>query len=566
MDVDPPDPPETTDRAEFDEARGAPVAFGALLFGFGLAAGFLLAFSGYSILQDSAGLIVTVFLSAIFVIGLLGSLAILLRKPLLRRVFGIADTQLQRFADPLAQVAEGAVDRDPHRATAAARQLVRLALARYAWLSTRRWIIASLTGLIAAMAALAGTALLFKQNELLAVQSRLMQEQNDKLQAQSAYLAQDVQLAEAARNAELAVEITNIADLLGQAMTRAVARDGGPPQPDDGWGARVPVLDPLRDLDPQLVMRITSASRAVKPYRFLDPRLRAHDDADKIRVAMERRRAALPVAFSTLQGVFDWTEPPPEDRLIPRPASPERAQLLQTLIRAGLRDYEALNWFGLDLSFAYAEDTDLLGISMQGGQLSYARFDRAQVMESDFRSAALENASFRKAVLRDSLFSAISANEAKPPYQLAEGIYPTALAGVDFSNAFLLRCDFSGANAGAANFDGATFSGGAFSGAQLGAATFLNAVLLGTDFDGADLRSVDFDGAFVFAADALSQLADQAAPGSFRVDRYEQVPATLEDVFQVHSAFLFLTEEAILAQTGARDVWRLRRVKPFEAD
>ena len=69
--------------------------------------------------------------------------------------------------------------------------------------------------------------------------------------------------------------------------------------------------------------------------------------------------------------------PPPEDRLISRPASPARAQLLQTLIRAGPRDYEALNWFGLDMSFAYAEDTDLLGISMQGGQLSYARFDLA---------------------------------------------------------------------------------------------------------------------------------------------------------------------------------------------
>ena len=165
-------------KVEFDESKGAPVAFGALLFGFGLAAGVLLAFSGFGLLQDSAGMIITVFLSSIFVLTLVGAILMLFRRPLLRRVFGVADTQLQRFADPLAEVAEGAVARDPLRATGAARDLVRLTLARYAWLSTRRWIVASLTGLIAAMAALAGTALLFKQNELLAVQMGLMQDQN----------------------------------------------------------------------------------------------------------------------------------------------------------------------------------------------------------------------------------------------------------------------------------------------------------------------------------------------------------------------------------------------------
>lgn len=62
---------------------------------------------------------------------------------------------------------EGAVQRDPTAAVAAARELVQLAPARYSWVTARRWIVASLTALIAAMAELAGTALLFKQNQLL---------------------------------------------------------------------------------------------------------------------------------------------------------------------------------------------------------------------------------------------------------------------------------------------------------------------------------------------------------------------------------------------------------------
>jgi len=46
---------------------------GVLVFGFGTAAGFLVAFSGLAYLEDGAGLIVLVFLSALFVVALLGA-------------------------------------------------------------------------------------------------------------------------------------------------------------------------------------------------------------------------------------------------------------------------------------------------------------------------------------------------------------------------------------------------------------------------------------------------------------------------------------------------------------
>ncbi|MFM7446374.1 MAG: hypothetical protein ACKO2N_21175, partial [Tabrizicola sp.] len=162
-----------------------PGGMGVLFFGFGLAAGILGAYTATGFLADSAGLILSVFLSAALVVLVLGVLIFALRKTLLQKLFGHAEVALEQLADPLSRIADRAIDRDPGGATQAARDLVSMVLARYAWISTRRWIIASLTALIAAMAALAGTALLFNQNELIATQTELLREQNARIQEQT---------------------------------------------------------------------------------------------------------------------------------------------------------------------------------------------------------------------------------------------------------------------------------------------------------------------------------------------------------------------------------------------
>ncbi len=305
---------ETPKAGSSDPHKAAPpapsVLFPLLIFGFGTAAGVLLAFTGAGFIEDSGGLVVTVFLSALLVVAGLGGLIFAFRRPILRRLFGYADTQVELFADPLSRVATGTLARDAEAATAAARDLVALGLARYSWLAARRWVIASLTALIAAMAALAGTALLFKQNALLQVQTELLSQQNDKIEAQGILLAQDVQLAEAQRNAQLAVEITGIAALIGQATEDAAARFRAE-APDlaaaqDPYDGMVNVLDPVTDLDRSLVLRIVSASRAARPYRFLDQGLRPDDPDDKLRVAFQRRRDDLPAAWSRLSAARGW--------------------------------------------------------------------------------------------------------------------------------------------------------------------------------------------------------------------------------------------------------------------
>ncbi|MCB1397407.1 MAG: pentapeptide repeat-containing protein, partial [Rhodobacteraceae bacterium] len=333
----------------------------------------------------------------------------------------------------------------------------------------------------------------------------------------------------------------------------------------EDWAARIAVLDPLRDIPPKLAMRITSASRAVKPYRFLEPELRAHDDADKIRVAMQRRRDELPQAYAAMGRFFNWSEPEGVGELIARPASPERAQLMQAMISSGLREFELFNWQGLDLSFAWAPDTDLLGVSMQGGKLAYAVFDRGQIRGSDFRGTSVENVSFRKSVLIDSDFSRLPAPDASGPYRADEGEYPTTLAGSDLTGALILDTSFAGAAAAATRFDGAVLSGVDFTGTALGSASFRDAVILGATFDAAGLQSVEFDGALVFAEDFLDHLDAVAAPGSFRRARFVQEAASIEDDVMANPvAFANFGPEAIREVSGSDRVWRLRRVEPFE--
>jgi uncharacterized protein YjbI with pentapeptide repeats len=542
-----------------------PMVFSVLVFGFGLAAGILLAFSSNG-LQDSAGLIVSVFLVLIGCTLILGAAVFLFRKPLWRRVFGVAESHLEQFAVPLARVAQFAAERDPTGAVKAAGELVQLGLARYAWLSTRRWVLASLTGLIAAMAALSGTALLFRQNQLIEVQSQLLSEQNVRIGEQTELLSeqnvriveqtvlleQQVELAEAARNAELAVEITNIAAALGEAADRALSGEDF---------RTVNVLDPETDLSRALILRITSISRALKPYRFLDTGARAGDPSDRMRVAMQRRRHDLPTAYARMATYNGWSDPDGQTHLIDRPTSPERGQLLSVLVTGGVRNLETFGISGLDLSYAHLPSVDLGVFTAQLVNLAVADFTGGYLSDIDFGGATLENARFVRGNLLRCDFSVLDSGRVRTPIRAGDAPFPTLASGADFSDAYIGDSSFSGAWLLAANFDGALVVATSFAGAELGPATFQGAVLVGVDFTGAGLKSTDLDGAIVFGDDALDRIAAQAQPDSFVRDRWVAEPIPLDQVMQIPLVYNKLEREFLEA---AGPSWRLRRVKPFE--
>jgi uncharacterized protein YjbI with pentapeptide repeats len=537
-------------------ARGSlvPGGFGILFFAFGLAAGILMAYSATGFLEDSAGLILAVFLSALLVVLILGMLIFALRKTILSRLFGHAEVALEQIADPLARIADRAIDRDPGGATSAARDLVAMVLARYAWITTRRWIIASLTALIAAMAALAGTALLFKQNQLIATQTDLLREQNTRIQEQTQLIQTDVQLAEASRNAALAVEITDIAAELGKVVDRVHGK---------GLANPFNVLDPATDLDRSLFLRIVSISRALMPYRFLDTGLHEEDATDGLRQALQRRRGDLGDGYPRLEAYFGWTDRPEGTYLVDRPASPERGQLLRVMVSSGIRNLELFTFAGLTLDHAMLKATDLQLITAQQARLSYADFSGSYLVECDFGSAILENARFRRANISRTRFAALSPDQVLPPLPPQTGLAVTRLSGADFTRATIQASDFSGAVLTAANFDEALLDGANFNGADLSAASFHGTVILDADFTGVSLKRTDFDGAIVFGDDFLTKLAASAAPDTFRVALFRLDPmeaSALDGIMVVQNA---LTPEDLAARTGGAAPFRVTRVEAF---
>jgi uncharacterized protein YjbI with pentapeptide repeats len=532
-----------------------------LFFGFGIAAGILIAFSGIGYLEDSAALIATVFLSALLVILLVGIILFAARRRIMQSVFGYAEVQIDQLATPLAGIAERAIARDPEGATTAARELVALALARYSWITARRWIITSLTALIAAMAALAGTALLFKQNQLIAIQSGLLTEQNARISEQSGLLEQQVQLAEADRNAQLAIEITQIAAELGTVVDK-VARDSeiATGKPMTGLFNAIQT----EDLSRSLVMRITSTSRAVKPYRFLDLGLRANSSKDKTRLAMQRRKAELPNTYARIANYYGWTEAGPDVHLIDRPASPERGQLLLTMFAAGLRNLEALNTAGLDLSFAHLLDTNILKVTIQGGILGNADFSGSYFVESDFGGTAMENARFVGSNIRNSSFAEVTAARLRPPYPATNAPMFTFASGADFSTAYITNTSFQGTRLLGASFDGALLVKADFTNADLGLATFRNSILIAPVMAGANLKSTDLDGAIIFGPNALVELAASAAPGSFKPDRFRTDPVDRNELLKIIVVNQNLSLENIDQLTNKSPAWRVKRIQAFD--
>lgn len=555
------------------------VGFSVFFFAFGTAAGFLLAFAGFGFLEESAGVIAGVFLVSLIVLAAIGLALFLLRHTILQKIFGVAQAQMELFSKPLIGIAEGAAAGDREQAVQSARRLVQLGLARYAWIATRRWIMTSLTALIAAMAALAGTALLFKQNALLgeqnllfADQASLLGEQNERLRQQSALLQQqndlisrEIELSEAARNAALVGEVTQIAALLGAVADEALQRHGANGTPPDGETPPIiPQLDVAADLPRSLIFRIIAASQAMRPYRFLELGVGRGDQHLALIMAMVRRRDDLPESFARMAASAGWQDATGPVGLVDRPASPERGQLLRAMLLNGVRQFGLLNELGLDLSFSHAHGIALTSVEMRGAQLDYVDFTGGVVVEADFGGSVMNNARFRGVQwLRTNLAPPAGGEAGVDGVAHIYDSVPTQINGIDLGQSLIVDSSFERAVAMAADFDASLIDRVNFSGAQLAAATFRGAVLVEPVLDGADLVAVDLDGAYLFGEAPLEQIAAVVAPGSFNPERFVLEPATHEEALAAVVWYLYTAEE-LAERLGHAPAWRVVRVSAFE--
>lgn len=523
----------------------ARIGIALLIFALGLLCGIPVAMFGVDIIVDNAFVIFAVMFGLLLISAVLTAVIIAFRRPILQTVVRRSEVEMERFARPLAAVARFAAEQKVNEATEAAREVGELMLARYAWISTRRWMVATITAFVASIAALAGSALLFQQNQLL-------REQTGRIVEQNALLSQQIELGEAQRSTSIVPEILEIGAAVGT-ETNALA--------EDGREARFFLAD---ELSPALRARIIAATVAARPYRYLETAMARASDSELNALALDRRTDLPDVlnataAWRASEAAIAARSLQEADRLIDRPTSPERGQLLSILFNSRVMSTEELSWFGADFSFAEVRLQTFGAMSLRHALLRFADFSGVQIRQGEFGAAYLEQARFHRAVVADSNFGGIPHAEIEPPYIGDESlpVWRTQMAGADFGGALIVQSDFSSTNGVGMRFDFALLHEVDFTDAALGGSTFRDAILGDLVLSGADLKSIDLTGAFVFKPDFLNQMAAAAFPETFVVDRYRLVPVEIS-VLESQPVAIQLWHIPGYGEDGFQ-VWRIER-------
>lgn len=268
-----------------------------------------------------------------------------------------------------------------------------------------------LTALVGVALAWQANGLLRDQNQTLLQQTSLLQVQTDRvgiqnslLSSQNQYIQEQNVLAESARRSALVYELTSILDEIDEELdaaeiqTKAVQTRGTL----DAAGSGVVPADrprrrdvenpPMYRLSDRLTGRIVALSRSVRPYRYLDD----------------------------------------EGRLLTKPLSPERGQLLISLIDSGI-DMEEINHSSVTFSQA----------DLRGADLSRYDFTHIRLNGADLSEANLSSAKFHYAKMDDARLAGAKLGAAELEWSSWKNVI---LTGADLNSANLEEADLSGAD------------------------------------------------------------------------------------------------------------------------
>ncbi|MEO1517613.1 MAG: pentapeptide repeat-containing protein [Bacteroidota bacterium] len=248
------------------------------------------------------------------------------------------------------------------------------------------------------------------QNRLVTAQNGLFDNQNSLVAKQNQRIEQQTELIEADRRSSLVFLMGNIMDRLDSEL-KSESND-------------------KRALSLELIGQISALSQSLKPYRYLK-----------------------------------------NDRLIKKPLSPERGQLLLSLINSRLDTAETYKNIYISTKFSRADldEAFLRGAYMHGAILTNAVLDEADLnnailseaylreadlkeiyaTNSDFRDADLSEAELNLADLRRSNLTRANLNEAE--LDKAE-LNSAILTDASLKNAILIDADLSETNLIRANF------------------------------------------------------------------------------------------------------------------
>ena len=274
------------------------------------------------------------------------------------------------------------------------------------------------------------------QNKLVKNQNKLFEIQNNLVKQQNKRIEQQTELTEAGRRSSLVFLMGNIMDKVDEELKSP--------------------SNTSRDLSNELIGRISALSQSLKPYRYLK-----------------------------------------NDKLIKKPLSPERGQLLLALVNSRLDTTNAYHKLYTETKFSRA---DLNEAVLTKSHMSLAKLTKADLSEANLNEANLKGAILKEADLKE--VEAVSAN-----FQECDLVEATMTWG-----------EFSGAN-----FSRATLTEADLRSTELDNSSFFSAYLKDADLSEADLSEADLRGAYLNGADLSgTQLSDVKVSSSKWLKKLEK--------------------------------------------
>ncbi|MCB0528421.1 MAG: pentapeptide repeat-containing protein [Saprospiraceae bacterium] len=359
----------------------------------GILIGAIIAQTGLEALQDEITVMIRGFIWLIVILGLLSFWVVQNKERILRKLFGVSDTDFGELSKSAQVVLFNVVEKDYPEAKKGLNRLLKRGAALFAWLNFRRWIVIVFQSLFVGLGGLLGTVLLYNQNKLLVQQNQLLNQQNIRLDQQT-------YLQEAERRSSLVFLMGNILDGVNQELKEDVGRKG------------------VRDVTPQLIGRVIALSNALRPYRYLGSDSLVGRELSPERGFLLLSIVSSEIDKSSLQQIY-------------RSADFSYADLKNAVLSG---EYlKGVNLTGADLENALLDEADLSGANLSEAVLRGAVIARANLQEARLRDADLFKTNFESADLSKANLSGANLRDAY-------------LASAILQHAHLNRADLSGAN------------------------------------------------------------------------------------------------------------------------
>lgn len=148
----------------------------------------------WSLAEDYAAQMTTLFVGALIASMILLTLAFILKDRMLKFILGSAQSSLSDVLNSLVDAGDAAISGEKDRAKAEIKAAMTAMLAWYSWVNFYRWVLATGVAILLAFAAFTGSVLLFEQNAKLQAQTDILQIQTNQIGNQNRLLANQNEL------------------------------------------------------------------------------------------------------------------------------------------------------------------------------------------------------------------------------------------------------------------------------------------------------------------------------------------------------------------------------------